>query len=150
MLGASIEQALGLSSQLPRSIEHGVGFAMCNWLNDYIAGLHAVMTSAETEVVIRAALLENTARYAHSSLQGLLQHGSGDFRPAVRFIKDFVGDQVEVVTSHALNVSIWGNDRALEKERHAIAEARNGLNMLCQIYPEWAREQEKILEKHGH
>lgn len=151
MIEAVIKRALRLSPQLPRRIETGVGFAMGNWLENYVDGLHhTVMTCTDNAVMGRAERLESEVRFAHSSLQSLLQQGSGDWRPAVRVIADIIDDQVEVVTSHLLNVAIWGKGRAHEIELHAEREARKGLCILCRIDPEWARKRDEFLKKHGY
>lgn len=147
----AIERALGRSPQLPRKIETGVGFAMCSWLENYMNGLHrAVLMSSDNKLIGRAARLKHEAQNAHSSLQDLLQQGYGDGRPALRVIANFVIDQIGVVSSHALNVNIWGEDRAREIERNTAIEVRTALYVLCRIDPEWARKQNELLEKHGY
>lgn len=147
----AIERALGWSPHIPRTVTFDVGFALCNWLEDYVKKLHgAALMSSDNTLIGRAARLKDEAQTAHSNLQNLIQQGHGDGRPALRVIANFVTDHVGVVSSHALNVNIWGEDRAREIERNIATEVRTALYILCRIDPEWTREQDVILSQHGY
>lgn len=151
MIEVMFDRILGFSPQFPRRITTGVGYAMNDWLENHLNGLtRAAGVCTDDAVRNRAILLKQEAVSALNSLEALMQYGQGDFRLAAKLIVRYIDEQIPVICSHELNASIWGVDQAMDIENHAVLRVREALFVFCQIDPQWATRQEKILEKYSH